>query len=123
MAANRRKLSETLVAISSTSTSDGTAASGAAANADKVTFFIALTTLTAGSVVFKIQISANDGVTWHDLSTSEMTGDTGSITATGNYHVSSAAPIGTMARLYYTITTGPIAGVVYPVYEKSGSVY
>lgn len=119
---NRRKQPESLIAVASTSTSGATAESDNAANSDRVTYYVVLT-VTGGSVTFKIQSSPNDGGTWHDMAVSEMSGDTGSIAASGNYHISSSAPFGTRTRLAYTIVTGPVTFLVYPVFEKTGKVY
>jgi hypothetical protein len=121
--ANRRKLEEPSIAIGSTASSGATGESDNAANYDRVMYLVNVTTLTAGSVTFVIQVSPNDGTTWFPLTTAEMVGNTGALTTTGQYHVSSTVPFGTRVRLAYTIVTGPVAMTVFPVFEKSGSVY
>lgn len=121
MGANRRKLVEEAVFVSSTSTSGTTAASGSIASNERVTFFV-VATVTAGSVTLGIDISPNDGATWHSLTSGELLGNTSAITATGNYHISAQVPLGTSCRLSYTIVTGPVVLVVYPCYEKSGGM-
>lgn len=121
---NRRKTAQEPIVVLSTSTSGTTGLSDAAANADAVSFYIAIATATAGSITFKIQTAPDEaGVVWFDLATSEMTGNTGALTTAGNYHVSAQVPFGMKIRLAYTIVTGPFAFVVYPVYERSGGVY
>ena len=119
---NRRKLQEAQITVGSTAASGTTGASGNAASFDFVTYYINLTTLTAGSITFVIQTSF-DGTNWADLATAEMTGDTGAVAATGVKHVSSNAPIGWSCRLKYTIVTGPAAFTVDPVFSKGGSVF
>lgn len=118
---NRRK---TVEAVSSHATSASGAAcdSTNAANADSLLYLIEIGLVT-GSITFKIQTSANDGATWHDLSTAEMTGNTGALNTTGNYHIATQAPFGIRTRLAYTIVTGPVEFDIYPIYEKGGSVY
>ena len=119
---NRRKTVEPYTIVS-TSTSAGTADSDKAANADKVLYLINLTSITAGSITFKIQTSPDDGNQWFDLSTGEMNGNTGALATAGLYHVSSSVPFGVRTRLYFTIVTGPVAFLVYPIYERTGNVY
>ena len=123
MASNRRKTDEPLITVGSTSTSGATAASDNAATSDAVTFLIALSSIAAGSVTFSIQIGEVEGSTWHSLSTSEMTGDTGALASTGNYHVSTRVPIGMRVRLRYVIVTGPVEFTVKPIYERGGRVF
>lgn len=120
---NRRKLVEPTITVGSTSSSGNTAESDNAANADSLTYFINITTATAGSITFVIQSSADDGTTWCDLATAEMSGDTGALTTTGGKHISTYFPFGTRTRLKYTIVTGPFAFTVIPIYQKAGSVY
>lgn len=119
---NRRKLQEAQITVGSTSSSGTTAYSDNAQSFDVVTYVINLTTLTAGSITFVIQTSA-DGTNFADLATAEMSGDTGAISATGVKHVSSNAPIGVSTRLKYTIVTGPAAFTVDQIFAKGGSVY
>lgn len=119
---NRRKTQEAQISIGSTSTSGTTGFSENAASADAVTYFINLSTITAGSITFVIQVSA-DGTNFADLATAEMTGDTGALSSTGIKHISSAAPLGMACRLKYTIVTGPAVFTVDPVFQKGGSVF
>lgn len=119
--ANRKKLTEPTITVASTSSSGTTAASGAIAAFDTVAYFISISTATAGSITFTIQISADDGTTWATLATAETTGDTGALTTTGGKHISASVPCGTMTQLVYTIVTGPFAFTVIPVYAKSGA--
>lgn len=123
MAANRRKNVEAVVVVGSTSTSGAIAGSGTIASHDRVVYFLVISALTAGSVTLGIDISPNDGSTWHSLTSGEMLGNTSAITATGNYHISAQVPMGTSCRLSYTIDTGPTAFIVYPCFEKSGGVF
>lgn len=119
---NRRKLQEAQISVGSTASSGTTAFSENAASFDAVTYVVNLTTLTAGSITFVIQTTA-DGTNFADLATAEMTGDTGAISATGVKHVSSNAPIGMATRLKYTIVTGPAAFTVDQIFSKGGSVF
>lgn len=123
MAANRRKRSEPAIIVGPTASSGSTADSENASNADRVSYWITLSALTAGDITFKIQSSPNNGVTWYDLTTSEMNGNTGTISATGNYHVSAEVPFGFRTRLAYTINTGPAAFALIPIYERTGAVH
>lgn len=120
---NRRKYQEARITIGSTGTSGNTADSEAAQSHDAVTYYINITTATAGNITFTIQTSADDGATWATLATAETTGDTGAITATGARHLSSNAPIGVRTRLVYTIVTGPFAFTVDPIYQKGAGVF
>lgn len=122
MAANRRKMTEQVLAFGPTATSGVIAQSDSAASHDSVTFYIDVSQATAGSITFKIQTSAYPSV-WHDMASGEMTGNTGAITDVGTYRISSAAPIGLSVRLVYTIVTGPFECSIIPCYEKSGSVF
>lgn len=118
---NRRKLVQR-TETASTSTSGAICDSTNAANADALSYLIEIGTATAGSITFKIQTSANDGATWHDLAAAEMTGNTGALTTTGMYRIASQAPFGIRTRLYYTIVTGPFEFDVTPIFEKGGGV-
>lgn len=121
---NRRKTQHDAIIVLSTATSGVVGESDAIANHDSVSFWIAIATATAGTITFKIQVSQDEaGSIWFDLATTEMTGSTGALAATGNYHIASAVPVGFRARLAYTIVTGPFAFVVYPTYEKTGKVF
>ena len=119
---NRRKLQEAQITVGSTAASGTTGFSESAGSFDAVTYVVNLTTLTAGSITFVIQGSA-DGTNFYDLATAEMTGDTGAVATTGAKHVSSNAPLGFACRLKYTIVTGPAAFTVDPIFQKGGSVY
>lgn len=123
MSSNRRKTRLPLITVASTSTSGATAVSDHAANADAVLFLIALASIAAGSITFSIQIQEETSGTWHSLTTAEMTGDTGALTAAGNYHVSAKVPFGTRIRLRYVIVTGPVEFDVAPIFERTASVY
>jgi hypothetical protein len=120
---NRRKLMAEAVVVGSTSTSGATAESSQAQSFDAVTYYVNVTTATAGSITFVIQSSPDDGTTWASLSSAEMTGDTAAISSTGMKHISSNAPIGVRTRLQYTIATGPFAFTVYPCFQKAGTVF
>lgn len=123
MASNRRKRDLPAITVGSTALSGTTAESDNAANADRVTFYIALATITAGDITFAIESSPNDGGIWARLTTGEMLGNTSAISSTGTYHVSAQVPFGNRVRLAYTINTGPAAFLVYPVYERTGVVH
>lgn len=123
MAANRRKRFEPVSVVTNSASSGTVCDSENAASSDRVIFFVALSAIAAGSVTFKIQSTPNDGASWHDLTTGEMLGNTGALTAAGDYHVAAEVPFGTRLRLAYTIVTGPVTFGVYPCYERTGAVH
>lgn len=126
LVANRRKSLESIASAAYTATAS-ILQSDKAANADSVSFYMNVTAVsgTTPSLTATIQCSPDDGTTWFSLATAEMTGQTGAITATGQYRLTSAAPIGARTRLLLTIsgTTPSFTITGYAIYERSGSVY
>lgn len=122
MGANSRKIVQDPIVVSAAGAgSSAIAGTGLIASHDRVVFFVVVSSLT-GSVTLGIDISPNGGLTWHALTAGEMLGNTSSISANGNYHISAQVPMGTSARLSYSVVTGPCTLLVYPVYEKTGAM-
>lgn len=126
LVANRRKTQENLASTAYTATT-GILQSDNAANHENVTYYLNVTAVsgTTPSLTAAIQTSPDDGTTWFSLTTAEMTGQTGAITATGQYRISSNAPIGARTRLLLTIsgTTPSFTITANDIFERSGSVY
>jgi FtsH-binding integral membrane protein len=123
MGANRRKINEAFITVAAAGAgSSSAAASQMVGSHEAVIYFVTISAMT-GSITLGIDISPDNGVTWHALTAGELLGNTASIAANGNYHISSNAPVGQMCRLSYTIVTGPATLKITPVYEKSGGVF
>lgn len=106
--------------VASTATDGATGDSPAAAQHDDVLALINVTTLTAGSVVFKLQVSSDDGTTWFDHP--DATALSGTVSAIGVVLLLARAPIGSRIRVHYDITTGPMACTVVLDFSKRGQV-
>lgn len=124
--ANRRKTQENVASAAYTSTTN-ILTSDRAANHESVTYYLNVTAVsgTTPSLTAAVQTSPDDGTTWFTLATAEMTGQTAAITATGQYRLSSNAPIGARTRCLFTIsgTTPSFTITANAIYERSGSVY
>lgn len=123
MSANRRKNVETPIVVAAAGAgSAAIAGSGTIASHDRVVYFVTTSAVT-GNVTLGIDISPNDGLTWHALTAGELLGNTSAITTNGNFHISAQVPMGTSCRLSYTVVTGPVTMLIYPCFEKSGGVF
>lgn len=120
---NRRKRAEAVRTVASTGSTGSLDFGDSIANADKVTFYVSVTTATAGSMVMNFLASPDDGVTSFTLPAAYVEGSSTTITATGAYMYTVRTPVAIRLQLLYVITTGPFAFTVTPVYEKAGSVY
>lgn len=125
--ANRRKIQEPTLASTAYTATTNILESDNAANADSVSYYLNVTNVsgTTPTLTPVIQCSPDDGTTWFSLATAEMTGQTASLNATGQYRTTSAVPIGVRTRLRMTITgtTPSFTLVAYAIYEKRGNVF
>lgn len=116
---NSRKKYESY-AVASTSISGTVGTSGGNASMDDVIGFIDLTTQTAGTIAFKIQISSDDGTTWFDHP--DSTAAIAATGAVGRYIVIARAPIGSEIRLDFVIVTGPSVFTLKWEFSKRGNI-
>lgn len=89
---------------------------------DDVLLACSITSITGTSptVTLTLEYSPDGGVSWFPLN--GITGDTGALSATGNYTIEKLAPIGTRLRIVYTTggTVTDLDMIFYYVFSKRG---
>jgi len=118
-ASNSRHLYESF-SVASTAVSSTTGQSDGNATHDDVIGFINLTTLTAGTIAFQVEISSDDGTTWYPHP--DATATIAAVSSTGKSIVVARSPIGSKIRLAFTIVTGPAVFTLKWEFGKRGNI-
>jgi len=118
MASNRKKTVSGTFTVASTSTS-GTTADIETQSFDDIIYHVNVSAVTAGSVIFALETSPNDGTTWYPVL--DQAGKVDAVSAAAAWTIGARCPIGQRNRLKYTITTGPVAFTAIAETSKRGA--